>query len=94
MLDAFNETLPPLKDFILPGGGMPAAHCHLARTICRRAERELVVLNRAEPLRPAVLEYVNRLSDYLFVASRFANHAAKVEDVLWIAPKPKPTPSA
>jgi cob(I)alamin adenosyltransferase len=93
-IDTMEKSLKPLTHFILPGGAVGAARLHVARTICRRAERELVVLNRAEPLRPAVLEYVNRLSDYLFVASRFANHAAKVEDVLWIAPKPKPTPSA
>jgi cob(I)alamin adenosyltransferase len=86
-IDRMEKDLAPLTHFILPGGSPAAAHLHLARTICRRAERELVVLNRSDPLRPVALEYINRLSDYLFVASRFANHRAKVADVLWIAPK-------
>jgi len=87
-IDAMERGLKPLTHFILPGGSPASSYLHLARTICRRAERELVVLHRAEPLRPVVLEYVNRLSDYLFVASRFANSEAKVADVLWIAPRP------
>jgi len=86
-IDGMEKSLPPLTQFILPGGTPAAAHLHLARTICRRAERELVVLHRAEPLRPVILEYVNRLSDYLFVASRFMNHTAKVADIPWVAPK-------
>jgi cob(I)alamin adenosyltransferase len=85
-IDAMEKTLPALTHFILPGGTATASAFHLARTICRRAERELVILHRAEPLRAVVLEYVNRLSDYLFVCSRFANATAKVADVLWIAP--------
>jgi cob(I)alamin adenosyltransferase len=85
-IDTMEKTLAPLTHFILPGGTVTAAHLHVARTVCRRAERELVVLHRAEPVRPDVLEYVNRLSDYLFVASRFANREAGVTDVLWIAP--------
>lgn len=89
-IDGMEKSLPPLTHFILPGGTAVAAQLQVARTVCRRAERELVVLHRAEPLRPVVLEYVNRLSDYLFVASRFANHTAKVADVLWIAPKAHP----
>lgn len=86
-IDAMEKQLPPLTHFILPGGTPDAAHLHVARTICRRAEREIVILHRAEPLRPVLLEYVNRLSDYLFVAARAANRAAKVDDVPWIAPK-------
>jgi cob(I)alamin adenosyltransferase len=89
-IDGMEKSLAPLTHFILPGGCTVAAQLQVARTVCRRAERELVVLHRAEPLRPVVLEYVNRLSDYLFVASRFANHTAKVADVLWIAPKARP----
>lgn len=85
-IDAMETKLTPLKHFILPGGSPAGAHLHMARTICRRAERELVHLNREEALRPVVLEYVNRLSDYLFVASRFANHVEGIDDVLWIAP--------
>ena len=87
-IDGMEKSLAPLTHFILPGGSPVAASFHLARTICRRAERELVTMHRAEALRPVVLEYVNRLSDYLFVASRFANHEARVSDVLWIAPRP------
>lgn len=82
-IDAMEKKLPPLTQFILPGGVLPAAQLHVARTICRRAEREMVVLHRAEPLRPVVLEYMNRLSDYLFVASRFLNHRVGVSDVVW-----------
>lgn len=85
-IDGMEKSLKPLTHFVLPGGAPVAAFLHLARTICRRAERELVVLNRADSLRPFVLEYVNRLSDYLFVASRFANQESSVSDSLWIAP--------
>nr|WP_246417332.1 cob(I)yrinic acid a,c-diamide adenosyltransferase [Rehaibacterium terrae] len=82
-LDALNADLPPLRDFILPGGGMAAAHCHLARTICRRAERETVALSRAEPVRPEAVRYLNRLSDLLFVIARvLARHSGHGE-VLW-----------
>ncbi|MBS1961407.1 MAG: cob(I)yrinic acid a,c-diamide adenosyltransferase [Bdellovibrionales bacterium] len=86
-IDAMEKLLSPLTHFILPGGTPAASYLHVARTICRRAEREIVILHRAEPLRPVVLEYVNRLSDYLFVAARAANHAAGVADVPWIAPR-------
>lgn len=85
-IDEMEKGLAPLKSFILPGGSPLSAHLHLARTICRRAERELVVLHRAEPLRAEVMQYANRLSDYLFVASRFANHLAGAADVPWVAP--------
>ncbi len=85
-IDAMEASLPPLKTFILPGGSACAAHLHLARTVARRAERELVALNRQEPLREAVLRYVNRLSDALFVAARFANHTGGIADVPWVAP--------
>jgi cob(I)alamin adenosyltransferase len=88
-IDQMETELPALKTFILPGGTKSSAYLHLARTVCRRAERELVTLNRGEPLRPDVLKYVNRLSDYLFVAARFANLKAKQDDVPWIAPHKK-----
>ncbi|MGZ3699981.1 MAG: cob(I)yrinic acid a,c-diamide adenosyltransferase [Bdellovibrionota bacterium] len=85
-IDAMEASLEPLKTFILPGGSRLSALLHLARTVSRRAERELVTLHRAETQRPAVLQYVNRLSDYLFVTARAANHAAKTADVPWHAP--------
>ncbi|MCM2279949.1 MAG: cob(I)yrinic acid a,c-diamide adenosyltransferase [Oligoflexia bacterium] len=82
-IDAMEEDLSPLKSFILPGGSAPAAQLHLVRTISRRAERELVSLNRGEPQRATVLRYLNRLSDYFFVCARFANRLAGVSDVPW-----------
>ncbi len=82
-LDRFNEQLPPLKEFILPGGGRAAAACHLARTICRRAEREVVRLAREEPVRPEVIRYLNRLSDLLFVLCRVIARAGGGGEVLW-----------
>jgi cob(I)alamin adenosyltransferase len=85
-IDAMEAKLPPLKTFILPGGAPASAQLHLARTVSRRAEREVVSLNRAEPQRPAVVQYMNRLSDYLFVCARYANLHAKVADVPWVAP--------
>jgi len=82
-LDGFNADLPPLKDFILPGGGMAAACCHLARTVCRRAEREVVTLSRSETVRPEAVRYLNRLSDLLFVLSRVLARASGHGEVLW-----------
>ena len=82
-LDAFNANLPPLKEFILPGGGPAAAVCHLARAVCRRAERRLVTLSRQEDVSPQGQIYLNRLSDLLFVLARFLNRAAGCGDVLW-----------
>ena len=82
-IDAMNESLSPLNSFVLPGGTKTAAHLHLARTIVRRAERLMVALAEKEPVNPAALQYANRLSDHLFVASRFANDKG-AEDVLWV----------
>jgi len=86
-LDAFNAELPPLKEFILPGGGMAAAHCHLARTICRRAERRCVSLQRESEVSPPVLRYLNRLSDLLFVIARVLARAQGEGEVLWRSPR-------
>ncbi len=85
-IDAMESKLAPLKTFILPGGTRTSADLHLARTICRRAERETVTLNRSEPQRVEVIQYLNRLSDYLFVCARFANHEGEVPDQPWVAP--------
>ncbi|HZV98320.1 MAG TPA: cob(I)yrinic acid a,c-diamide adenosyltransferase [Methylophilaceae bacterium] len=83
ILDQLNEDLPPLKEFILPGGSRAAAYCHLARTVCRRAERDLIRLHREESVTEISMQYLNRLSDLLFVISRVMNKHAGVHDVLW-----------
>jgi cob(I)alamin adenosyltransferase len=82
-LDRLNEPLPPLKDFILPGGSRAAALAHHARTVCRRAERSLVALAQEEAVNEAPRQYLNRLSDLLFVLGRVLNRAAGQGDVLW-----------
>lgn len=82
-LDGFNADLPMLKEFILPGGGMAAACCHVARTVCRRAERETVTLARSESVRPEAIHYLNRLSDLLFVIARVLARASGHGEVLW-----------
>ena len=82
-LDGFNEPLPPLKDFILPGGGEAAARCHVARTVVRRAEREAVALSRLEAVRPEAVRYLNRLSDLLFVLARVLARAGGHGEVVW-----------
>lgn len=82
-LDAFNEGLPPLKEFILPGGGAAAAACHLARAICRRAERRAWSLARVEQVAPEPLQYLNRLSDLLFVVARVLARHESGSEVLW-----------
>lgn len=82
-LDRHNAPLPPLKDFILPGGGEAAARCHLARTIVRRAERETVTLARHDAVRPEAIRYLNRLSDLLFVLARVLARTSGHGEVLW-----------
>jgi len=82
-LDRYNDDLPPLKDFILPGGGEAAARCHIARTVVRRAEREAVALARVEDVRPQAVRYLNRLSDLLFVLARVLARASGHGEVLW-----------
>jgi cob(I)alamin adenosyltransferase len=82
-LDTLNADLQPLKEFILPGGGAAAAACHVARTVCRRAERRLVTLAREESISTPTLHYLNRLSDLLFVVARYVNLQAGIADVLW-----------
>jgi cob(I)alamin adenosyltransferase len=82
-LDEFNADLPALKEFILPGGGHAAAACHLARTIVRRAERRVGALQRAEPVRPEVMRYLNRLSDLLFVVARRLAREESGQEIIW-----------
>ncbi len=85
-IDRFESELEPLKQFILPGGTLTAAYLHLARTVCRRAERAVVSLHNEEPLTPAVMLYLNRLSDWLFVLARLVNVRANQPDVPWNNP--------
>ena len=82
-IDAMNADLAPLRSFILPGGSALAAHLHLARTVCRRAERAAVTLAGAEPVNPEAVRFLNRLSDWLFVAARVANDGGAT-DILWV----------
>lgn len=82
-IDSLNDELEPLKEFILPGGTKAASYCHLARTVCRRAERKLIQLHRTEQVTTISLRYLNRLSDLLFVMCRIINKEAGVSDVLW-----------
>lgn len=84
-MDAMNEHLPPVTKFILPGGNTIVSYCHIARTVCRRAERILIKLNRKFPIDTLSLKYVNRLSDYLFVLSRKISHDCGSTETPWIA---------
>lgn len=86
-IDQMDERLPPLKNFILPGGTAGAATLHVARTVCRRAERWIVTLAHADKINEAVLQYVNRLSDWLFVAARYENMLASHEETIWQSAK-------
>ena len=82
-IDGMEEALPPLRNFVLPTGHLAVSHAHLARTVCRRAERRAVELARQEKVANLVLRYLNRLSDYLFVAARFAAQLYGVSEVKW-----------
>jgi cob(I)alamin adenosyltransferase len=86
ILDRLNEQLPPLKNFILPGGSRAAAVCHLARAVCRRAERDMVSLSRDSAINLAGQRYLNRLSDLLFVMSRIIARRNDGQEVLWQQP--------
>ncbi|MFP4441128.1 MAG: cob(I)yrinic acid a,c-diamide adenosyltransferase [Chloroflexaceae bacterium] len=86
-IDQFETELEPLKNFILPGGTPAGAYLHLARTICRRAERSVVTLNSQEMINQAALHYLNRLSDWLFTLARLANTRQGVSDIPWTNPK-------
>lgn len=86
-IDSFDVQLPPLSAFVLPGGSKPAAALHLARTVCRRAERQVVSLFRQGLIEAQIVVYLNRLSDLLFTMARYSNHLAGMKDVPWDAPK-------
>lgn len=83
LIDKLDSNLPELKNFILPGGSIGASHLHLARTICRRAEREIVALSKNDKINSKLEIYVNRLSDLLFVLARAENHSGGIEDIPW-----------
>ena len=83
LIDELNEVVGPLANFILPGGSPGAAYLHVARTICRRAERDVLTLSRLEPIGQHAMKYLNRLSDALFVMARYENHQRGVAEPLW-----------
>jgi cob(I)alamin adenosyltransferase len=82
-MDTLTEQIAPLENFVLPGGAAGAAALHVARTVCRRAERRVIALSRIEPIGPKTVVYLNRLSDALFVMARYENAKRGVPDVLW-----------
>jgi len=82
-IELINNDLPPLKEFILPGGNDVCSRIHLARSICRRAERDLVSLNNKEKISPEILQYINRLSDYLFVVARLLFRISDSDEIQW-----------
>ncbi len=86
-MDAMDEHLPELKNFILPGGFPTVSLCHVCRTVCRRAERIVVALNEHDTVEPAVLQYLNRLSDYFFILARYLGHLAGAGEIIWTARK-------
>lgn len=83
LIESYNEDLPALKEFILPGGGLSASVCHLARSVCRRCERSMVELSHTEYLNPETLCYINRLSDLLFVLARTLNQGKDGKEIFW-----------
>lgn len=82
-IDSMELVLPPMKSFVLPGGHVSVSHCHVARTVCRRAERICIALDSQEKVEPLIIKYLNRLSDYLFVLSRMVAHDLKAEETPW-----------
>ena len=82
-IDEFEEELPALKAFVLPGGHLAVSHCHVARTICRRAERKAILLSEEHEISILLIQYLNRLSDYLFVLSRKLSKDFNVDEILW-----------
>ena len=83
LMDRLSDELEPLQNFILPGGHVAAAHLHVARTVCRRAERDVIALSRRETVGPETIRFLNRLSDALFVMARYQNLKTETDDVLW-----------
>lgn len=83
LIDEMTAVVGPLQNFILPGGSIGSAHLHVARTVCRRAERDVITLSREEAVGPYAIQYLNRLSDALFVMARFENHSREIPEPLW-----------
>lgn len=83
LIDEMTAVVGPLQNFILPGGAAGSAHLHVARTVCRRAERDVITLSREEPVGKFAIQYLNRLSDTLFVMARFENHCRGIPEPLW-----------
>jgi len=83
-MDEMNKQLPPLKHFILPGGSNAVSYCHIARCVCRRAERNTVHLAEESPVEEQVIIYLNRLSDYLFTLARAVGHSQQVNENIWL----------
>jgi cob(I)alamin adenosyltransferase len=86
-IDTWNAVLAPLNSFVLPGGASVAAYLHVARTVARRAERDITLLAKSEDVNPLAIAYINRLSDHLFVLARYVNHVGGQGDVLWVPGK-------
>ena len=86
-MDTMNDALPPMTHFVLPGGHQTVSFCHIARCVCRRAERMATALNELEPFQPETLMYLNRLSDYLFVLARKLSYDLQAEEIKWIPNK-------
>jgi cob(I)alamin adenosyltransferase len=86
-IDHMNETLEPMKHFILPGGHPTISHCHVARAVCRRAERNIVALYHDIPKDILIIMYINRLADYLFVLARYFGKLLNVEEIPWVTKK-------
>jgi cob(I)alamin adenosyltransferase len=86
-MDTMNDALPPMTHFVLPGGHQTVSFCHIARCVCRRAERMATALNELEPFQPETLMYLNRLSDYLFVLARKLSYDLQAEEIKWIPRK-------
>jgi len=88
-IDTLENELPPIRQFILPGGALSSSVLHLARTVCRRCERRVVALSKDQPVAPEIFQYLNRLSDLLFVVARLTNAKIGVADVFWTQPPPQ-----
>lgn len=86
-IDELDQAVPPVNAFVLPGGSLISAHCHVARSVCRRAERRIYTLAETEHVNPLVTKYINRLSDYLFILAKYVNHILGIPELTWIPAK-------